>query len=95
MDSTSATGIAALRLAKEVFVTEVALALIVGVKQPSVNHILRNAERVPAEWCIAIDRETNRLGKRVSCHQLRPDLWPEEFVPPEDDTAQREPVAAE
>lgn len=87
MDSRFVTGIEALRLAKEIIGSQAALAAVVGVKQPSVNHVLTKASRVPAEWCPPIDRETSKLGRRVSCHQLRSDLWPADFVPPEQEAA--------
>jgi len=32
------------------------------------------ANRVPAEYCPAIERETVRLGTPVRCEQLRPDV---------------------
>lgn len=76
-------GIAALRRAKDILGSEAAVAVIVGVKQPTVNYTLNRAEKVPAEWCIPLDRATSDRGSRVSCHQLRPDLWPEDFVPQE------------
>ena len=76
------SGIAALKQAKDILGSEAALALVVGVKQPSVNYTLNKADRVPAEWCIAIDRATAEKNQRVTCHQLRPDLWPKNFVPP-------------
>jgi DNA-binding transcriptional regulator YdaS (Cro superfamily) len=82
MDSQFLTGIEALRLAKDIIGSQAALAAVVGVKQPSVNYALTKADCVTAEWCIPIDRMTSKLGRRVSCHQLRPDLWPADFVPP-------------
>lgn len=66
-------GIEALRAAKVILGSEAALADVVGVKQPSVNYILNKAERVPAEWCIPLERGTNG---RITRHQLRPDLYP-------------------
>lgn len=66
-------GIVALRQAKEIIGTEAALAAVVGVKQPSVNYILNNGVRVPAEWCIPLERAT---GGKVTRQQLRPDLYP-------------------
>lgn len=53
--------------------SEADIAEVVGVKQPSVNHILKNSQRVPAEWCLPIERATE--GK-VTRHELRPDLYP-------------------
>jgi len=69
------TGIAALQRAKDLLGSQQALADIVGVKQPSVHHILNDGKKVPAEWCLPIERATE--GK-VTRHDLRPDLYPDE-----------------
>jgi DNA-binding transcriptional regulator YdaS (Cro superfamily) len=66
-------GIAALVTAKNILGSEAAVASAVGVKQPSVNYILRRGKKVPAEWCIAIERATDG---RITRSQLRPDLFP-------------------
>lgn len=66
-------GLEALRRAKDIIGSEAALADVVGVKQPSVNYILRSGKKVPAEWCLPVERATD--GK-VSRHELRPDLYP-------------------
>lgn len=71
------TGIDALKVAKDTLGTEAALADAVGVKQPSVNYILKSGKRVPAEWCLPIERATE--GK-ITRHQLRPDLYPEDVA---------------
>lgn len=52
-----------------------ALADAVGVKQPSVHHILNDGKKVPAEWCLKIELATHGA---VTRHQLRPDLYPAE-----------------
>lgn len=67
------TGIEALKQAKGILGSEAAVAAAVGVKQPSVNHILNNGKKVPAEWCIPLERATD--GK-ITRHDLRPDLYP-------------------
>ncbi len=67
----SETGIDALRRAKEKLGSEQALADVVGVKQPSVNYMLRSGKRVPAEWCIPVEEATG-----ITRHALRPDLYP-------------------
>lgn len=78
------SGIDALRRAKDVLKTEAALADVVGVKQPSVNYILKSGKKVPAEWCIPVERavsealERGAVGEPVTRHQLRPDLYPME-----------------
>lgn len=69
------TGIAALRRAKDILRTESALAAVVGVSQPHVNYTLKRGKKVPAEWCLPIERET---GGKITRHDLRPDLYPDE-----------------
>jgi len=69
------TGIDALRVAKDLLGSQRALAEAVGIKQPSVHEILNYGKKVPAEWCLPIERATEG---RVTRHQLRPDLYPPE-----------------
>lgn len=82
-------GIRALREAKNVIGTEAKVAEIVGVSQPSVHEMLRSGQKVPAEWCIPIHVETSRLAvvdptkRRISCHELRPDIYPDPTFEPE------------
>lgn len=82
------TGIAALRRAKDILGSEMALASAVGVKQPSVNYILNSGKKVPAEWCIPLERATAQkaeedgTGEIVTRHQLRPDLYPHDDAAP-------------
>lgn len=64
---------AALKRAKEILGSQRALAEAVGRKQPTVHGILNGGERVPAEWCLPIERATNG---EITRHQLRPDLYP-------------------
>jgi DNA-binding transcriptional regulator YdaS (Cro superfamily) len=68
-------GIEALRRAKELLGSEQAVAGIIGRTQSAVNQILSRGKRVPAEWCLPIERAT--AGK-ITRHQLRPDLYPSE-----------------
>lgn len=49
------------------------VADIVGVSQPSVSYILTSGKRVPAEWCLPLERASKGDLTR---HQLRPDLYP-------------------
>jgi DNA-binding transcriptional regulator YdaS (Cro superfamily) len=35
----------------------------------------RRRRRVPTDWCPAIERITTKLGKRVPCTELRPDVF--------------------
>lgn len=79
------SGIAALRHAKKALGSEAAVALIVGVKQPSVHYMLRHGKRVPAEWCGPLEDATRALGnpdKIVTRHQLRPDLFEGDDIRP-------------
>jgi len=69
------TGIDALRRAKDILGSQEAIAQIVGVKQPSVHHALTKAEKVPAEWCIPLEKATEG---EITRHDLRPDLYPRE-----------------
>ncbi len=55
--------------------TEAEMARIVGVTQPAVNYILNKGERVPAEWCLALERASKG---QVTRFELRPDLYPRE-----------------
>jgi DNA-binding transcriptional regulator YdaS (Cro superfamily) len=71
---TTPSSILALQRACAFLGNQTALAAAVGVTQPSVNHMLRSGRRVPAEWCLKIERAT---GGAVSRHDLRPDLYPE------------------
>lgn len=73
-------GLEALARAKAVLGSQQALADAVGVKQPSVHHILTDGKKVPAEWCIPIERATAAKdpNKIVTRHDLRPDLYPRE-----------------
>lgn len=52
------------------------LARKCGASQQQISYWLHKAKkRVPAEYVIPIERAT---GGRVSRHELRPDLYPEE-----------------
>lgn len=76
--------IAALKRAIEVLGSQSGAAVAIGIKQQTVSGIVRNGDRVPAEWCIPLDIATAKAGERVPCHQLRSDLWPENFQPEKD-----------
>lgn len=65
----------ALNRAKTILGSQKAVADAIGIKQPSVNRVLRNFSRVPAEWCLPLERATK--GK-VTRHELRPDLYPKD-----------------
>lgn len=67
------TGIEALKHAIVMLGSQGEVARAVGVKQPSVSFIVTKGERVPAEWCIPLERAT---AGEVTRHELRPDLYP-------------------
>lgn len=52
------------------------LAAALGIKSPSISE-WRTRGRIPAKRCLAIEQLT--LGK-VTCHDLRPDVFPEVTV---------------
>jgi DNA-binding transcriptional regulator YdaS (Cro superfamily) len=45
----------------------------IGVSGQAVSEVMRRGRRVPAEWCLKIEKAT---GGAVSAHALRPDLYP-------------------
>jgi DNA-binding transcriptional regulator YdaS (Cro superfamily) len=63
----------ALDLAIEVCGGPPAFASAIGVR-PSTPFMWKARQRVPAEHCPAIERETKRRGKPVPCERLRPDV---------------------
>lgn len=50
-----------------------AVARAVGIKPQSAIEIINNGGRVPAEWCIPLERATEG---QVSRNELRPDIYP-------------------
>lgn len=71
------TGIGALRRAIEILGSQQRAAAVVGVKQPTISWTARHGAKVPAEWCIPLERATDA---RVTRHELRPDLYPFEHT---------------
>ena len=70
------TGIAALRrIIRHHLKSQVGVARAVGVTPQAVSDVLRRNKRVPAEWCLALERATQGM---VSRHDLRPDLYPDD-----------------
>ena len=66
--------VAALRkIIREHLRSQVAVAAAVGVTPQAVSEILKRDKRVPAEWCLKLERAT---GGAVTAHDLRPDLYP-------------------
>lgn len=49
------------------------LASALNVSPQAVNEVFRKGKRVPAEWCVRLERATEGKVKR---HDLRPDLYP-------------------
>jgi DNA-binding transcriptional regulator YdaS (Cro superfamily) len=73
----SKDGIGVLRQAlRHHFQTQVALAEAVGVTPQAVSDVLKRGKRVPAEWCLKLERATG-----TPAHRFRPDLYP----PPQDE----------
>jgi DNA-binding transcriptional regulator YdaS (Cro superfamily) len=70
------SGIGALKQAiRDHFGSQVALARALGLTPQAVSDVLRRGKRVPAEWCLKLERAS--AGK-LSAHDLRPDLYPEQ-----------------
>jgi DNA-binding transcriptional regulator YdaS (Cro superfamily) len=46
-----------------------------AVSQQRIWNAVHRDQSIPAEWCLPIERAT---GGRVTCRQLRPDLYPGE-----------------
>ena len=63
-------------LVKDAFKGNVsALARALGLTPQTVGAVLRKGSRVPASWCVKLERLSNG---RISRHDLRPDLYPRE-----------------
>jgi DNA-binding transcriptional regulator YdaS (Cro superfamily) len=62
------------KVIREHLKSQVAVAHAVGVTPQAVSEILRRDKRVPAEWCLKLERAT---GGAVTTHDLRPDLYPQ------------------
>ena len=65
----------ALKRAVEIAGGQTALAEALGVKQAHVWNWLNRDNALPAEYCIPIERATDG---RVTRHELRPDIYPDE-----------------
>lgn len=69
-------GIGALRQAiRDHFGSQVALARVLGLTPQAVSDVLRRGKRVPAEWCLKLERASPGT---LSAHDLRPDLYPQQ-----------------
>jgi DNA-binding transcriptional regulator YdaS (Cro superfamily) len=82
-------GILALRAAKDILGTERVMADAVGASQPYVHAVLTDGKRVPAEWCIPVEKATEAKGQIISRGRLRPDLYPEHAAADGDDAPRR------
>lgn len=69
------TGIKALEKCVEILGSQVKVAAACGVAQQTVSERIKVGGKVPAEWCLPLERATNG---DVTRHQLRPDLYPDE-----------------
>lgn len=67
------TGFEALRRAVEILRSQAKAAEAVGVRQQTVSELLRIGKKVPAEWCIPLEKATEG---EITRHMLRPDLYP-------------------
>lgn len=67
------TGLEALRRAVEILGSQGKAAAAIGVRQQTVSELLKVGKKVPAEWCIPLERAT---AGEVTRHELRPDLYP-------------------
>lgn len=78
------TGIDALKLCVELLGSQQAAADACGVRQQSISECLRVGKKVPAEWCIPLEKATKDKNpdRFVPRSWLRPDLYPEEDEPP-------------
>ena len=68
-------GIAALVRAVELLGSQMKTARAAGVSGQAVSEVLRRGRRVPAEWCLKLEKAT---GGAVTASSLRPDLYPKE-----------------
>lgn len=66
-------GIASLMECVEILGTQSALAKKIGVTPATVSNVIQQNNRVPAHWCLAVE---DAVERRVTRHQLRPDLYP-------------------
>jgi DNA-binding transcriptional regulator YdaS (Cro superfamily) len=53
---------------------QAALARLLNTRQQAVWNWLNRGDRVPAEFCPAIERVTRERGQVITCEDLRPDV---------------------
>jgi DNA-binding transcriptional regulator YdaS (Cro superfamily) len=66
-------GMAALAKAVRLLGSQIKTARAAGVSGQAVSEVLRRGRRVPAEWCLKLEKAT---GGAVTANELRPDLYP-------------------
>jgi DNA-binding transcriptional regulator YdaS (Cro superfamily) len=67
------TAMAALAKAVRLLGSQMKTGKAIGVSGQAVSEVMRRGRRVPAEWCLKIEKAT---GGAVTAHALRPDLYP-------------------
>ena len=68
-------GMAALAQAVRLLGSQVKTGRAIGVSPQAVSEVMRRGRRVPAEWCLKLQKAT---AGAVTAHALRPDLYPKE-----------------
>jgi DNA-binding transcriptional regulator YdaS (Cro superfamily) len=68
-------GMAALARAVRLLGSQVQTGRAIGVSPQAVSEVMRRGRRVPAEWCLKLQKAT---GGAVTACDLRPDLYPKE-----------------
>jgi DNA-binding transcriptional regulator YdaS (Cro superfamily) len=66
---------AALDRAVRLLGSQVKTGRAIGVSPQAVSEVMRRGRRVPAEWCLKLQKATDGA---VTAHALRPDLYPKE-----------------
>jgi DNA-binding transcriptional regulator YdaS (Cro superfamily) len=75
MENDGDTGMVALTRAVRLLGSQVKTGRAIGVSPQAVSEVMRRGRRVPAEWCLKLEKAT---GGAVTAHALRPDLYPKE-----------------
>jgi DNA-binding transcriptional regulator YdaS (Cro superfamily) len=75
MGNDGGTEMAALARAVRLLGSQVKTGRAIGVSPQAVSEVMRRGRRVPAEWCLKLEKAT---AGAVTAHALRPDLYPQE-----------------
>jgi len=75
MENDGDTGMVALTRAVRLLGSQVKTGRAIGVSPQAVSEVMRRGRRVPAEWCLKLEKAT---AGAVTAHALRPDLYPKE-----------------